>query len=228
MSKEETEFCWSCKQNKPKDQINADQGSFYFGICKSCIAELEDMLKQNNVQLVTRDRKPQYSGWYNKDVIIRDVFIERGKEEFFIRGFHTCDPAYNTSEVFNLVKQFIKSNFKSMKFYGNLDTLEKHDFWFDVQKVDQFYHFGGNCHDISNAFSLKTCDINEIWKYIEIWNKIPQSLKLRIEKQLDKDHMAFCSSTEYFDRDQQFCFKDFSQGHDPKIIILKNFDPVKA
>jgi hypothetical protein len=229
MSEQETEFCWSCKQNKPKDQINADQGFFYFGICKSCIGELEDTLKENNVQLLTRNRKPHYSGWHSHDVVIRDIFVQRGNDEFFIRGFTTCDPAYETSEVFNLVKQFIESDFKSVKFYGNLDTLEKHDFWFYVQKVGQFYHFGGNCHDISNAFNFKTLDINQIWKYIEVWNKIPESLKTRIAKQLDKENIAFCSSTQYFGREKQFCFKDYSKDfRDPEIMILKNFVPVKA
>ena len=221
-----TEFCWSCRQTKPIDQINTEQGSFYFGICSSCIVEFEDTLKLNNAQLVARDRKPHYSGWHGHDVVIRDIFVKRGDEEFFIRGFTTCDPAYDTSEVFNLVKQFIESGFKSVKFYGNLDTLEKYDFWFTVQKVGQFYHFGGNCYDISNAFSLKTRDINQIWKYIEVWNKIPASLKTRIVKQLDKENIVFCSSTQSFDREKHFCFKDYAQNiREPKIMILKNFSP---
>lgn len=219
-----TEFCWSCRQTKPKDQINTEQGQFYFGICSGCIAELEESLKRNDAKLVTRDRKPQYSMWHSKEVVIRDVFIQRGNEEFFIRGFHICEPAHETSEVFNLVKQFIESNFKSVRFYGNLETLEKHDFWFHVTKTDQFYHIGGNCHGISNAFNLKTTDINQIWKLIEIWTKIPESLKTRIEKQLSKESISFCSSPQPFEREKQFCFKEYSQeSHEPKVMILANF-----
>jgi hypothetical protein len=229
MSKEETEFCWSCRQNKPKDQINIEQGTFYFGICHTCIVELEEALTRTNAQIIARDRKPQYSAWHNQDVIIRDIYIQRSNEEFFIRGFHTCEAAYDTSEVFNLVKQFIESNFRTVKFYGNLETLEKHDFWFHVEKIGPFYSFGGNCQDISNAFSLKTLDISQIWKYIEVWTKMPQSLKTRIEKQLDKEHMTFCSSPEPFGREKQFCFKDYSKNfREPKIMILKNLVPMEA
>lgn len=226
MIEEKTEFCWSCHQQKPTSQIDMTEGQFTSGICKDCQTNLETSLKNNGVRLIQKDRPPQYSHWYDGDVIIRDIFVEKNGQTYFIRGFHICERPYETAEVFNLVKQFIHNCFRWVRFYGDLETLRTHDFWFHVSKSEQFYHFGGNCQDISNAFSLKTVDINQIFSYIEAWTKIPDRLKQNIASQLDKG-LTFASSPEPFSRDKAFCFKEYHKdSRDPKVMILRNINQI--
>lgn len=208
---ETTEFCWSCHQQKPKSQIDISEGQFTSGICKDCQALLETWLKANNAKLIQKDRSPQYSHWHDGNVVIRDVYIEKDDQTYFIQGFHICERPYETSEPFNLVKQFIENCFRWVKFYGNLETLKTHDFWFYVEKGGQFYHFGGNCDGISNAFSLKTLDMNQIFSYIETWTKIPERLKQNIVKQLDNG-LIFCSAPETFCKTKTVLLQRVSEG----------------
>lgn len=214
------DFCWSCHQQKKN--VNGTKGEYHSGICQDCIDDQEAKLKQLNAELIQTDRKPHYSGWHQQDTIVRDVAVKANGLTYFIQGFHTCEPAHNTSNAFNQAKQFIDTALKYHVRYGKLDTLKKHDFWFDINKIGQFYEFCGNCIRYSNAFSLRTTDINQIWEYVEAWTKIPDKLKMRIKAQLDKG-FVFASSPEAHSEDKRFCYKDYSEykeTKEPKITMI--------
>ena len=209
-------FCWSCIQQKKN--VNGTKGEYHSGICQDCTGDQEVKLKQLNAGLIQTDRKPHYLSLH--DVIYVDV--KANGQTYFIQGFHTGEPAHNTCKVFNQVKQFIDTGLKYHVRYGNLDLLKKHDFWFDIKKIGQFYEFCGNCNQYSNSFSLRTTDINQIWEYIEAWTKIPDKLKVRIKKQIETG-LVFASSPEPHSADKRFCYQDFSEykeTREPKITMI--------
>ena len=209
-------FCWSC--GKQKKNVNGTKGEYHSGICQDCIDDQETKLKNLSAELIQEDSKPHHLSLH--DVIYVDV--KANGQTYFIQGFHKNNYAYDTSKVFNQVKQFIDTGLKYHVRYGNLETLNKQDFWFDVKKYGQFYEFCGNCIRYSNSFSLRTLDINQIWEYVEVWTKIPDKLKVRIKKQIDTG-LEFASSPEPHAEDKRFCYKDFSdykETREPKITMI--------
>ena len=209
-------FCWSCM--KPNKNVNGTKGEYHSGICQDCIDDQETKLKHLSAELIQENSKPHKLSLH--DVIY--VNVKAKGQTYFIQGFHTCEPAYNTCKVFNQVKQFIDTGLKYHVRYGNLETLNKQDFWFDLKKYGQFYEFGGNCIRYSNAFSLRTLDINQIWEYVEVWTKIPDKMKIRIKKQIDKG-LVFSSAPEPHSDEKRFCYKDYSgfkEIREPKITMI--------
>lgn len=216
------DFCWSCSGQKKN--VNGTKGEYHSGICQECIDDQEAKLKQFNAELIQTDREPHYSGYHDQVTNVRDVAVKANGQTYFIQGFHTCEAAYDTSKAFNQVKQFIDTGFKYHIRYGNLDLLKKYDFWFYVQKYGQFYELCGNCNGYSNAFSLRTTDINQVWEYVEVWTKIPEKLKMRIKAQLDKA-LVF-SSGEAHSPVKAFRFVDYSDYKETKtakVIPIKGF-----
>lgn len=217
-------FCWSCM--KPKKNVNGTTGDYHSGICPDCIDYQETKLKNLSAELIQKDREPRFSGWHGKDVVIRDVSVKANGQTYFIQGFHTCEPAHNTCKVFNQVKQFLDTDLKYHIRYGNLENLKKQDFWFDLKKYGQFYELGGNCIRYSNAFSLRTLDINQIWEYVEVWTKIPDKIKMRIKAKLDKG-LVFASAPESHSDEKRFCYKDYSKYNEtkePKITMISELN----
>lgn len=213
------DFCWSCMHQKKN--VNGTKGEYHSGICQDCIDEQEAKLKQLNAELIQTDRAPpHYSSYHDQVTNVRDVAVKANGQTYFIQGFFTCEPAHNTCKAFNQVKQFIDTGLKYHVRYGNLDTLKKQDFWFDVKKYGQFYELCGNCIRYSNAFSLRTTDINQIWEYVEVWTKIPDKLKMRVKKQIDKG-LVFASAPEPHAEDKRFCYKDFSDYKETKELKIK-------
>ncbi len=217
------DFCWSCLHQKKN--VNGTKGEYHSGICQDCIDDQEAKLKQLNAELIQTDRKPHYSSGH--DVIYVDV--KANGQTYFIQGFHTGEPAHDTCKAFNQVKQFIGTGLKYHVRYGNLDLLKKHDFWFDINKIGQFYEFGGNGIRYSNAFSLSTLDINQIWEYIEAWTKIPYKFKMRIKQQIDTG-LVFASAPEPHADANRFCYRDFSEYkeiREPKITMIPELNTPK-
>lgn len=217
------DICWSCHEKK--NNVNGTKGEYHSGICQDCIDEQAAKLKQAGAELIQTDRQPNFSGWYNKDVIIRDVAVKVNGVTYKILGFHTCDPTHNTCKAFKQVKQFIETNFKYHVLYGKLDMLKEYDFWFYVQKVWKFYEFCGNCNECSNAFSLRTTDINQIWEYIQVWTVLPDKLKQQIKAKVDKK-FVFSSAPEPHSAEKAFCVEDYSDWEEtkkPKIIPITGY-----
>jgi len=215
------DFCWSCR--KDEQEVFLSKGFLYSGICKSCIANFEQTLRENKAETL-EELTEQWSG--TAYIRYRYISVKKDGKTYFIKGMATereehCD----TSGVFNLIKQFIANKFRYYTYYGNFEDLTKYDFWFDLSKVGELYHFGGNCHDISNAFNLRTTDIDQVWQYVERWQKIPDRLKQRVIEQLEAG-LEFCNCTTPFTREKKLCFKDYNQSQrnnkgEPKIMVLQ-------
>lgn len=219
------DFCWSCLHQKKN--VNGTKGEYHSGICKDCTDDQEAKLKQLNAELIQTERELHYSSWHDLGTNVMDVAVKVNGEMYFIQGFHTCEPAHDTCKAFNQVKQFIDTGLKYHVRYGNLDTLKKQDFWFDVKKYGQFYEFCGNCIRYSNAFSLRTTDINQIWEYVEVWAKIPDKFKMWIKAQMDKG-LVFASAPEPHSDEKRFCYKDYSEykeTREPEVTMIPELNP---
>ena len=216
-------YCWNCRQLK--DNVDQTKGNYYSGICLDCRTKQEKQLKEANAELIIKNGEPQYIAWYAAEVVMQAAYIRHGAETYFITALCTCDELYSTYKSFVNVQQFIDNNFKHLLMWGNMDTLKKHDFWFHIEKVKQFYQFGGNCNDISNSFTLRTLDINQIWEYIDIWTKVPKDLKEFVKDNLDKG-FVFASNPEPHEDNKILCLKDYSdydKTQQAKILKLSDF-----
>ena len=225
MTDEKTEFCWSCRQQKPISQIDMTEGNYNSGICKDCQSEQDTKLNASGAKIIERSEGPIWSGWYCKDVIYKYVSVQaNGKTLPFIRRFTAIDAHYETTEIFRLVNQFIANGYQYLKYYGDLELLKQKDFWWYIEKFGDFYKFGGNCFEYSNAFSLETLSIQQIFELIEVWTPLPESLKQHILKQLD-DGLVFASNPKAFERKKVLCFKEYTkESREPKITILQGLN----
>lgn len=110
------------------------------------------------MKVITEDRKPHYSGWYNRQTIITDVSIEQDGEKLFLRGFHAKHEPREKEEMKLLIKKLeLMRRLKFYRFYGNEDTpLE-----FIIMMQQNNYHFGQNYRcEFRKSSNQKTWDFS--------------------------------------------------------------------
>jgi len=223
MDNEKTEFCWSCRQQKPTSQIDATIGNYTSGICQDCQKEQKEKLEATGAKLIHTEEVNVWSGWHCKNVTYRYVSVQaNGKTLTIPRRYTNIDYSYDTCEVFCLVNKIITANYQSLLFYGNLELLKDKDFWWYIAKHGDFYKINGNCFEYSNAFWLETLDLDFLFKLIERWTPLSESLRVHVKEQIEKG-LVFASNPKSFEREKILCFQDYSEykkNRAPKTIIL--------
>lgn len=196
-----TDLCWHCKKYKTLDEFDNSEGV----ICRGCYVKYEKLCKKLGVNFIEEVRnQPHTSHYFNSVVDHTDVTCIIGDSRFFIRGYVNTELPYNRlstekADIFNLKMKFLKSGLKTMVRYGNLEALKEYKFHFDLSTYsDGSYKLAGNCAKLSNAFSIKSIDLDYLFSIIGYHYKITEGMKKVITSELSKEGFkSFCTNDDF-------------------------------
>jgi hypothetical protein len=225
------ELCWICREQKPINQIDMTQGNYTSGVCLSCQKEQTEKIEASGAKIIHKQEPGVFSGWHSKIVTYCYVAVQANGKIFTMpRRYTTIDYPYETHELFSLVNKFIKSNYQSLLYYGDLELLKEKDFWWYIAKNGDFYKINGNCFEYSNAFWLETLDLDQLLNLIEVYTPLPEGLRNHVKEQINKG-LVLASNPKAFEREKILCFQDYTdykKNREPKTIIIKNYQPLEV
>ena len=206
-----TDLCFSCRTYYTLEDFKTSEGK---NVCKNCFNKYQKLCKNSNVSFIEEKRNQEhFSHWYAGIIDHIDVYCVVNGKKVFIRGYvpGESDTEMKRAEIFNLKMQFLKSNLKNIRFYGDLEILKEYKFWFELEKEDYFYRIQGNCEKYSNAFNFKTNDINEIFKLLKYHYNLSEEQKRKIKELIEKEHTYFTNENKDGFGITNFHFKDYSE-----------------
>jgi hypothetical protein len=129
-------------------------------------------LGKPHLKVIVEDRKPEWSGWYCKDVVVTDVGVIQGRKKLWVRGYHSKDDELEAKQLKELLSILKKAKRIICYRFHMLDmfrTVEEFIAWIDENKyhfenadfMDEkqgttFFH--GNLKEYSAAFSMRFFD----------------------------------------------------------------------